>query len=133
MLLNPVADYGTLTVVDVEADSEARADSAAYDGGYVDRSSVRQREGDMDRLTDRQRHRGVELHAANGKIAAFGRHAVNSTVAPNRDRNFKRDAGRAPGFAAELKLSFCRNPLLWSGTATKECDEENASNNSGRN
>ena len=72
MLLNPFCDHGALPVVDVETNAETLADGAADDGGYVNRSSAGKRERNVDRLTDGQRHRRFELHAANGKIAAFG-------------------------------------------------------------
>ncbi len=133
MLLNPFSNDGALPVVDVETDTKTLPDRAAHDGGYVDDGALGKRERDVDRLTDGQRHGRFELHAADGKIPAFGGHAVGTIVAPDSDRSFERDTRWTPRFAAELKLSFCRSPLLGSGTTPKDCDEQHTRHNSGRN
>jgi len=132
MLLDPFSYDCALPVADVETNTEKLADGTADDGGYIDSSAIRKRKGNVDGLPNGQRHGRFELHATNRKVAAFGGHTVRSIVAPDSDGGFERDARRAAGFAAELKLSFSRYPLLWGGTAAEDCEEQNASHNSSR-
>lgn len=133
MLLDPIPNNCTLTIIDVETNAEARTDGAAHDGGYVDDSSIGKREGDVDGLTYREWPGGSDLHTPHRKVTALGRYAVCPIVAADSDWNFKRNSRRTPGFAAELKLSFCRSPFWWGRSSAQDCKQEKASHNSGRN
>lgn len=100
MLFDKIPDDGTLAMVDVETYAEAQADGAAYDCWYVDDSAVGKREGDMDRLTYRERLGRFDLHTANGKVTTFGRYAVGPIMAADSYRNFKRNSRRPAGLTA---------------------------------
>lgn len=133
MLLDPIPNDCTLAIVDVETYAEARADGAAYHGWHVDDRAIGKREGDVDRLTYRQGPGGFDLHTAHGKVATFGRYAIGTIVATDGYGDFKRYAGRTPGLAAELELSFCRNPFLRGRRSAENCEQQNTSHDSGRN
>ena len=119
MLLHPISDDCALAIVHIETNAETRTDCATHHGRYVDGNAVGKGKGDVDRLTDRESCERLHLHAADGKVAAFGGHAIAAIVTAYCYRYFKGNARRAAGFTAELELSFGRCPLLGSRGAAK--------------